>query len=136
MATVVCPKFMAEDEVRQLEDNGPYATEMREAITGVSGQLVDAQLAARKDAELILGYVESSNDWLMNHISIIHQCGEFLQEGVGDVAALTTRYAYPTLSNGVSNLLGRMEDFCSSVVTQVDELIEDVCWNPRKWVRT
>ena len=50
MATVVCPKFMAEDEVRQLEVNGPYATEMREAITGVSGQLVDAQLAAREDA--------------------------------------------------------------------------------------
>jgi hypothetical protein len=98
---------------------------MREAIIGVRGQLADAQLAARKDAELILGYVESSNQWLMNHISIIHRCGEFLQEGVGDVAALTTCYAYPTLANGLSDLLGQMEDLRSSVVTQVDELIEN-----------
>ena len=39
--TVVYPKFMAEDEVRQLEDDGPYATKMREAIIGVRGQLAD-----------------------------------------------------------------------------------------------
>jgi hypothetical protein len=32
---------MAEDEVRQLEDDGPYATKMREAIIGVRGQLAD-----------------------------------------------------------------------------------------------
>jgi hypothetical protein len=62
----------------------------------------------------------------MDHISILHRCGDFLQESVGDVAALTTRYAYPTLVNGVSDILGKMEDLCSSVVTQVDELIEDV----------
>ena len=88
--TVVYPKFMAEEEVKLLGDDGPYATEMREAIIGMRGCLGDAPLAAREDAELLLGYVESSNDWLMNHISTIHRCGEALQEGVGDVAALTT----------------------------------------------
>ena len=73
-----------------------------------------------------MGYVESSNHWLMEHILILHKFGGLLQESVGDVAALTTHYAYPTLATGVSDFLGQMEDLRSSMVTQVNELIEDV----------
>ena len=72
LPTVVYPRFMAEEEVRDLEDDGPYATKMREAISGVRNRLSDVQLVARKDAERVMGYVENSNHWLMEHISILH----------------------------------------------------------------
>ena len=83
-------------------------------------------MVARKDAEILMGYVESSNHWLMEHISILHRCGDCLQESVGDVSALPTCYAYPTLTNSVSDFLGQMEGLRSSLVTQLDERSEDV----------
>ena len=74
-------------------------------------------MAARNNAGILMDYVESSNLWLMDHISILHRCGDRLQDSVGDVSALTTRYAYPTLTNGVSDLLGQMEGLGSSLLT-------------------
>jgi hypothetical protein len=68
---VIYPPFLAEEEVEEMEeggDDGPYATEMREAISGVRNRLADVQLVAREDAERVMGYVENSNHWLMEHI--------------------------------------------------------------------
>jgi hypothetical protein len=108
--TVVYPPFLAEEEVRRLGDDGLYANEIREAITGVRARLADAQLAARDDAGTLVDYVDCSSNWLMEHVSILHRCGDHLQTAVGDVAAITARFSYPTLANSVYDLLGQVEN--------------------------
>ena len=45
---------------------------------------------------------------------------------MGDVSALTTQHSYPSLTDGISDHVGQMEKLRASVVTQVEELIEDV----------
>ena len=59
--TVVYTPFMAEEEVTGMEDDGPYTTEMREAIIGVRNCLSDTQMAARYNVERLMDYVDSSN---------------------------------------------------------------------------
>jgi hypothetical protein len=94
---VIYPPFMGEEELRRLGDDGLYATEIREAITGVRARLTDAQLAARADAETLVEYVDRSSNWLMEHVDILHCCGDCLQTAVGDIAALTARFLSPHL---------------------------------------
>ena len=117
---VIYPPFMAEEEVKRLGDDGLYATEIREAITGVRARLNDAQLAARADAETLAEYVDRSSNWLMEHVDILHRCGDSLQTAVGDIAALTARFPYPTLAKSVYNLLSQVEDLRTHVNSQVD----------------
>ena len=90
--TVVYTPFMAEEEVKGMEEDGPYATEMRGAIIGVCNCLSDTQMAARDNVEHLMDHVDSSNTWLMlmGHISSLHRCGDHLQESMGDVATLMT----------------------------------------------
>ena len=97
-----------------------YSNEMREAIKGVREQLMEAQRSAQDETELVLGYMESSMSWIVDNISILHRCGERLQEVVGDVTSITTQYAYPNLTDCVYNLMGQVESF------HFEELVEDV----------
>ena len=119
--TISHPPFLHEEEVSQLEgDDGMYSNEMREAIKGVREQLMEAQRSAQDETELVLGYMESSMSWIVDNISILHRCGERLQEVVGDVTSITTQYAYPNLTDCVYNLMGQVESF------HFEELVEDV----------
>ena len=78
--TITYPPFLPEEEVSQLDgDDGKYATEMREAIKGVCERLMDAQMSARDETELVVGHMESSMSWIVDNISILHRCGERLQ---------------------------------------------------------
>jgi hypothetical protein len=123
---VIYPPFMAEEEVKRLGDDGLYATEIREAISGVRERLTDAQLAARADAETLVEYVDRSSNWLMEHVDILHCCGDRLQTAVGDIAALTAQFPYPTLAKSVYNLLSQVEDLRTHVNSQVDGVFEDI----------
>ncbi len=73
-----------------------------------------------------MGYVENSNHWLMEYISILHCCGDRLQESMGEVLTLSLQHLYPSLTEGVLYLAGQIEELRASVFTQVEELIEDV----------
>ena len=88
--TVIYPPFMAKDEVKDMEDDGPYVIELREAIPGKHSQLGDARMAARDDVERMMEDVDISNTWLMENVSILHCCGDRLQESLGDIATLMT----------------------------------------------
>jgi hypothetical protein len=103
---VVYPSFLAEEAVRQMGDDGLYAAEMREAITGVRGRLSDAQQMARADLLTLAEYVYWSTGWVMEHVSFLQRCGDHLQAAVGDVPSLASRFPYPTLAGSVHELLG------------------------------
>ena len=121
LSIITYPPFLHEEEVSQLEgDDGRYAAEMREAIKGVRERLMVAKESARDETELVLGHMEASMSWIVNNISILHRCGERLQEVVGDVTSITTQYTHTNLTDCVFELMGRVESF------RFEELVEDV----------
>jgi hypothetical protein len=122
----VYPSFMAEEEVIELGDDGKYASELREAISGCRARLADVRASAQYDDEMIMEHVESSTLWLTGHVSILHQCGDHLREGVGDVASFTACYLSPSLATGLSELFGQVEELRLSLDSQVQELSEDI----------
>jgi hypothetical protein len=83
-------------------------------------------LAARADAKTLVEYVDRSSNWLMDHVDILHCCGDRLQTAVGDIAALTAQFPYPTLAKSVYNLLSQVEDLRTHVNSQVDGVFEDI----------